>query len=507
MTDSDVDGGATTPPDPASSTDDDERKFVRKATGGFAWALVGFLLLQVGSFGTYSIATRILGTAGIGVVGAALTLVFWIDVLLDLGMGASLIYEQEEGQSERVDVAFTVNVMVAGVIGVGVIAAAPTINRFFGAGNVAMFRVVGLLILAKGLNQVPDALLKRDLNFKRRARADLTRSVGRFVIAVSLLLAHVGPISMIIGVTIAEFLAVMVTWRMVHFRPRLRFDGHIAIDMLRFGGAMFGARLVGMLWLNGDYLVLTHHFGSRSKEFGNYFTAFRLPELVLGSVYNLFATVAFPAYSAARQLGADKLRAASLKSLRLLCLFGFPAGIGMSLVARDFILSWFGRDFAGAVSVMELLCVAGGFVAVGYASGDLYAAIGKPRLGLYFNLVGTPILIGGFLLFVHRGIIAVAIVHVVVIVPYSVFRIYVANRLIETTWAQSLAALRPAAVASLGMLAVALPVRLATQTGFTSLALIAIAGLVGGAVGLALGDRASFDEVRAMGAKALARVA
>jgi hypothetical protein len=34
----------------------------------------------------------------------------------------------------------------------------------------------------------------------------------------------------------------------------------------------------------------------------------------------------------------------------------------------------------------------------------VYAAIGKPRLGLYFTLVGAPILIGGFL--VDHGIVA-----------------------------------------------------------------------------------------------------
>jgi hypothetical protein len=34
----------------------------KKAAGGFMWALVGFLLMQVGSFATYTIATKILGT-------------------------------------------------------------------------------------------------------------------------------------------------------------------------------------------------------------------------------------------------------------------------------------------------------------------------------------------------------------------------------------------------------------------------------------------------------------
>lgn len=491
----------------ARESDEDEPSIESRAAGGFKWALVGFLLTQIGSFGTYSVATKILGDSGIGVVATALTLVFWVDILLDLGMGASIIYEQEKGRSERVEVAFTVNAFVSTLLAVSVFLGAPLIDDFFGTGNVGMFRIVALLILAKGMNQVPDALLKREMDFKRRSRADLIRSIGRFGISTGLLLAGYGPVSMIIGVTIAEVAAVSFTWWLVAFRPRLRVDMAIAIEMLKFGGAVFAARLVGMLWLNGDYLVVSHHFSGKSKEFGSYFTAFRLPELVLGSVYNLFSNVAFPAYAKARDEGPEKLRQASLVALKWLCLFGFTAGIGMSLIARDFITWWFGSKFTEAIMPMQLLCIAGGFVAVGFASGDVYAAIGRPRLALYFSLIGAPILIGGFLAVVDRGIVAVACVHVAVIVPYAAIRIEVANRLLGTTWPQSLLALRPAVASIVGMVALGLPVRLSTEAGFASFCAVLAAGAVGAALGVAVGDRTTFGEIVAGAKGAVAKFA
>ena len=483
---------------------DDDLSLGRKAAGGFVWALVGFALMQVGSFATYTIATKVLGADGIGVVGIALTLVFWIDILLGVGMGASLIFEQEKGQTERVAVAFTVNMMVAVVLSIAIYFGAGAIDDFLGAGNPNLFRVVAALVLVKGLGQVPDAMLKRDLDFKRRAKADFTRSLGRFVISVSLLKAGVGPIAMVIGVLSAEIAATVVTWALVRFKPTLRFDLKIAGQMLRFGSAMFAAQLVGMLWLQGDYLVLSRHFNSKSRQFGEYYTAFRLPELVLGSVYNLFSNVAFPAYAAAREAGPEALRNASLKSLRLLCMFGFAAGVGMSLIARDFITVVY-PEVLGAIPIMQLLCVAGGFVGVGYASGDLFNAMGKPRLGLYFSLIFVPILMGGFLLVVDRGVIAIAAVHVAVIIPYSAFRIQVANRLLGTTWKDSLIALRPAAALVIGIGAFAWPVRLTLDAGWGSLFAVFFAGLVGGFAGLAIGDRATLVELGEGGQKVLAR--
>lgn len=488
----------------ASESARDGSDLAQKAAGGFIWALAGVVLLQIGSFATYVIASRYLGPGDIGVVGKLLTVVFWVDVLLDLGMGAALIYEQEEGQSRRVDIAFTVNSFVALVVGALVLFGAPAIAGFFHAtDNVNLFRALAILILAKGLNQVPDALLRRNLDFKRRLGCDATRAIGRFGVATTLLVMGWGPAAMLVGVISAEWAATVLTWILVKFRPRFAFERIIAVDMMRYGLAVFGSRLVGMLWLNGDYLVVGNRLGK--KAYGDYYTAFRLPELILGYGYNIFSSIAFPTFAAARDVGPEKLRAASLRLLRLLTLFGFTAGFGMMLVARDFITVVFTSEFSGAIRPMEILCAAGGFAGIGFASGDLFNAIGKPRLGLYFNLAGTPILIGGFLAVVSHGIVWVATVHVCVIVPYSFFRIEVANRYVGTTWRQSFAAMRPAFCASLGILAFGLPVRLLMSAGLGSGLLITVAGLLGAVVGLLVGDRSAFAELNELGHKALGR--
>lgn len=477
-----------------------------KAASGFVWALLGFTLAQVGSFATYTIASRLLGSEGLGVVATFLTVFFYADVLLDIGMGASLIYEQEEGQSDRVKLAFTVNTMAAMLVGGIVLAGAPLLAAFFSLPDeVWLFRLLAVLVMAKGLNQIPDSLLRRQIDFRRRVRADLTRALARFVIASTLLFAGYGVVAMVVGIVAAEVLGTIVTWWLVRFRPGFNFDRVIASEMIRYGAAVFGSRLTGMLWLNGDYLVISNRFGGESKQMGDYYTAFRLPELIIGSVYALFSSIAFPAYSAARDAGPEKLRQASLRSLRLLTLFGFTVGIGLSLIANDFIPRWFGRDYVGAVLPMEIFGVAAGFAGIGFASGDLFSAVGKPRLGLYFNLAGAPILITGFLLFVDHGVAAVALVHVVVIVPYAFFRMWVANRLIGTTWPQNFAAMRAAAVATAGLVALALPVRLLLDPGLGRMTLIVLAGVAGAVGGLALGERSTFGEMTSLVRKALNR--
>jgi PST family polysaccharide transporter len=479
------------------------KDLTKSAARGFVLTLLGFIFLQLASFATYVVAGHYLDSSELGVVGKFLTVLFWMDVLLDMGMGAAIIRDQEKGQTERVGIAFSVNTIVAVVVSLGLFFAAPLIAGFFRVSDrVELFQMLAILALVRGLGQVPNSMLERDMAFGKGAALGVTRSVLRFAIAFFMLAHGAGAAAMAVSVVIAETASTLLAAYFARFRPRFRWSSTEAFEMLRFGVTIFGSRLSGMLWLNGDYLVI----GSRlsNAQYGDYFTAFRLPELLLGSVYNMFSTVAFPTYSAARTRGPEKLREAYLQALKLLCLFGFPVGVGMSLVARDFITVVF-PTHTGAIPPMELLSIAGMWVAVGYASGDLYNAINKPRLGLYFNLMGTPILIGGFLLVVHRGIAAIALVHLCVIVPYSFFRMEVANRLIDTTWAQHFRALLPAMVTTAGVVVFALPLRLTLAPSLGSLVAIVVCGALGGLLGLLIGDRHAFAELREIAMKALKR--
>jgi lipopolysaccharide exporter len=214
--------------------------------------------------------------------------------------------------------------------------------------------------------------------------------------------------------------------------------------------------------------------------------------------------VLFPTYAAAREKGAETLRSVYLRSLRLLWLYGATMALGLALIARDFITIAF-PSYTNAIVPMQLLSLAGAFVSAGYASGDLYNAIGKPKLGLYFTMGAAPILITGLLIAVPHGIVAVAAVHLIIIVPYSIFRLVVANREIDCKWSQTMWALKAGTGTSLGVLLLALPVRLTMDAGFASAGLIVLAGVIGAVIGLAVADRQMFTELRALALQALSR--
>ena len=102
------------------------KDLTKSAARGFVLTLAGFVCLQIASFATYVVAGHYLDSSELGVVGKFLTVLFWMDVLLDMGMGAAIIRDQEKGQTERVGIAFSVNTIVAVVVSIGLFFAAPT---------------------------------------------------------------------------------------------------------------------------------------------------------------------------------------------------------------------------------------------------------------------------------------------------------------------------------------------------------------------------------------------
>ena len=87
-----------------------------KASRGFLWANVGIFTRYATALVLAAVLARVLPTADYAVMVTLMLITFYFDNALDLGMGAALVYEQEEGVSERVQVAFSANVLLGVVL-------------------------------------------------------------------------------------------------------------------------------------------------------------------------------------------------------------------------------------------------------------------------------------------------------------------------------------------------------------------------------------------------------
>lgn len=459
-----------------------------RAVRGFLWSAASFGGSRFVVFVVTLVLTRLLAPEDFGVVAAGLTLILFLEIALDLGLGAAVVYEQEEGLSHRIRTAYSLNLIIAACLTALGVLAAPLLASFFQAPEATnLFRVLFAYLFLRGAGQVQLAVLQRDLRYRERTVVDLSRAVVRGGVSLAFAAAGAGPWAIVLGMLAGEFLGLLLSWYYVPMRPALRWDRSVVSALMGFGLAVLGLKLTGSLMATGDDVLIGNRLGP--EALGYYNIAVRLPELAIASVYWVFAGVAFPAYAKARQQGPEVFRETMLRVLRLMTLFGFCAGAGLAIVAPIAIPVLFSAQWEPAVGAAVLTSLAMGAASIGFASGDIFPAVGRPGALLRPTVVMTALALVAFWFSAPHGIAAVALANLVFLVVFGVLRLHLANRLVGSTWRQVGAAIWPAVVGASGVVVVALPLGLLLPENLVGLLGTTAGGLVGGLGALAIGGR------------------
>ena len=465
-----------------------------RAVRSFLWAGLSFGSSKLIVFLVTLVLARLLAPADFGVVAVGLTLIAFLEIALDLGVGAAVVQQQERGITERVRTAYTLNLVLACVLALAGVLAAPFIATVFRAPDSAdLFRVLFLYLVLRGAGQVQAAVLQRDLRFRERTVIDVSRAAVRGVVSVALAMAGSGPWAIVLGMLAGELVGLAISIGYVRLLPVLRVRREVAVTLLRFGAAVLGIKVVGAVFSQSDKLIVGGRLGP--EDLGLYIVAFRLPELCIDTVHWIFSSVAFSLYSKARAQAPEAFRNAMLRALRLTTMFGFSAGTGLAIIAPVAVPVLFSDTWEPAVGAAVLLALAAGLASIGYASGDIFPAVGRPAALLRLTALMTPPAVVGFWFAAPYGITAVAAVHLVFQLVFGLARLHMANRLVGSTWRQDLTAMYPAVVSALGVVALALPVRLLLPETWWSLVAMVVCGVAGSLLALLLLARPALLDV------------
>lgn len=463
---------------------------------GIFWSIFSFLVTKGLAMGSLLVLTRLLAPSQFGVVAALTAVLSLIELTTDLGMGQTVIYEQEEGHSERVDVAFTINIALTTLLTLVALAAAPLIASFFHAsGHVDLFRLAALDIFLTGLGGVHDGLLLRDLGFRLRIITQVVNSLMRAAVGISLALAGFGAASLVWGMLAGTTAWAISLWICTDFRPTLRFDREIAKSVIPYG---FGASMLSLLaqvTTQVDVAVVGRVLGQRAL--GLYTVAYRVPSLVLENIANQVSLVAFPALSRKRMLDRAGVSEATGRLVNYQSLYALPLAAGLAVEAGPIVETLFSAKWRDAAGVFAAVCVMSGISASGFALGDAFKALGRQRVMVGLTFIQLPVLVLTIILLAPLGINAVAWGRCGNVIFWVALMTIAASRVLRIPVSVTLGAMWPGFGTGLGVAASAGAVRLwSGLPAIPEMALAAVLGTLGGALALALVARPMFHELR-----------
>ena len=210
---------------------------------------------------------------------------------------------------------------------------------------------------------------------------------------------------------------------------------------------------------------------------GIYTIAFRVPELVIINFASMVASVLYPAYSSL-QHDLAQLRAGLLGTLRYISLVTVPLGVGLALVAPQFVTVVFGAKWADAAPIMAMLSLYGAVLTISWNIGDVYKAINRADILWKTALFELALLAPVLYVLAQRSAFAVAVGQVSVATVISLVRLLIALRLLNLSLKSVLAQFVPAFV-SASIMAVALAFGLRLVADWESLPALAALVLLG----------------------------
>jgi lipopolysaccharide exporter len=453
---------------------------------GILWSGSAFLGGRVFTFLSTLVLARLLTPSEFGVVAAVLVYLSIIEVVSNVGFKATVVFEQEDGLTDRLNTAFTANLLFMGTLVAVGLAAAPLAAGFFGLeGHVGLFRLGALNGLITAVGNIHDSLLLRALDLRRRLIPQVVGPLVRGLVSIILVLAGMRAPALVIGFLAGSFASTCSLWLLTPFRPRLTLDRETVRSMVPYGTGAMLLEVVAALGQRIDVAVIGRVLGDRAL--GLYVVAYRLPELLISSVAWNVSTVAFPALARKRAENAEGLMPATLQIVRYQALYAWPTGVAMAILSVPMVLVLFGDTWRDAAGVIPPVALGLAVIATVGPIGDALKAMGYQRRMVVLAMVTIPIRVVAIIAVAEHGIVPVAYATAGTGVLHAVLLVLVARSLIGTRPREVATVLGPAAAAAAGVALGAGAVRWLMPTpAVAELVLGLAAGALGGAAALRL---------------------
>lgn len=355
----------------------------RQVLRGIGWTLFEKISRQFIGLALFVILARLLGPADFGLVAIATSFIVVLTAFNRQYFTGALV-QRRELEADHLSSSLWTSLLIGALVAGGLMLAAPPIASWFGEPElVGIVRWLAPLMIVTAAVVVPEALFKREMDFRPLAiRTTLATLIGGMV-GVSMAFLDFGPYSLVAQQWATGLVAAAVLWIGSPFRPRLAISRRHTFDILRFGTPLTGGALIGMLAQQAPPPVIGYYLDTVAA--GTYSVGRRISQMIAMVLTESSDRIALPAFSKVQD-DPERMRRAFLASVKFVALIAFPVFIGVVCVAPEFVLVFLGPQWQSAIPIIQLLTPIGIANALGACTRTAIVARGRPSWTLWQQL-------------------------------------------------------------------------------------------------------------------------
>lgn len=352
----------------------DEPSLTRRVAIGATWLVAGRWIIRLVSLISTLVLARLLTPEDFGIVTLAGLTVSVLDALTDFRFGQALVRYQDATDDEY-NTAWTFNLIRGLVVAAVLVAGAWLFAGIFSEPRlVQVFQLLALVAILDGLQNIGTVQFTKDIRFDREFRLGIGQKLAAFVVAVTLAFLWRSYWALIVGMVAGSAAKLALSYAMHPYRPRLCVSAWRRL--FAFSAWLMGGKVITLINQRLEQFLIGGFLSTALV--GVYNLAYELAAIATGELVGSAGGALFPGFS---QIADDKvrLRQAYEKSVQFVVAIGTPLGVGLTLVASEFIIIVLGPKWIDAAMPLRVLSVMWSVSVPAMASTSLLYSMGRTR--------------------------------------------------------------------------------------------------------------------------------
>jgi O-antigen/teichoic acid export membrane protein len=386
--------------------------YKKSSVSGIKWTGLGEILIRGMQFLVTIALARLLVPQDFGIITLALVIIKLIQVFVDFGIAPALIQKKEISREEY-NFAFTVLLGISIILFFLLFFFSGFIASLIGNNHVSeVLKYLSFVVTISAANFLPYVILNRSLSFKKIAISEMFSTLGYGIITVTLAFILRNVWCFVFGIIGEQVILGVLLWTYSRYKPAFKITLASYRPLFKFSSSVFLTRFLNFFNLNMLFLLINKFFGS--TVLGYFSLAYQIIDLPTQRIAKNIMKVLYPILSKLQDQ-REEYKALLLKTMFLLSLIVLPIFTLLFVLAKPFVIIFYGEKWMTAVPFIQILCVLGLIRSLWTSISMVSMSLGKPRFEMFLNLSVALLVVPGIYGLSGFGIDAVVVYFVLLI--------------------------------------------------------------------------------------------
>jgi O-antigen/teichoic acid export membrane protein len=377
----------------------------RKVLSGLLWTVIQNWGGKVITLVLFSILARLLEPHEFGVFASAMAVLGFVAIFVEQGLSEAIV-QRPMVTPRLLNTAFVVNFSLAIFVFALLWFASPLIAKHMGIFELTgILRAASLSILFTALGFSQQAMQRRNFQYRWLAICAFSSTLVSGILGTILALNGHGAWSLVAQIVIAAAMNAALLWIRSQWAFSFEFDFAGVRSLFGYGMNKLGTQILD--FGNTRYIEIFLATTLGASALGSYLVGVKIYQSLMQALSGAILEVAHSGFS---RIAHDRaaIVGAYYKAITLTSAVAVPIFVLLACVAPEVTVVFFGEKWRQSADIMRPMALLGAVQVLQFYNGTVYNALGKPFIGLLFNVFKT--LITFTILWLSRDVALAAII-------------------------------------------------------------------------------------------------